>query len=70
MEMQINWLVSIWYKFLQTGIFEQTIEKNVPEFVVKCWKNTQKVIFDKMNPFTVFFTNFDHKLQDPFLNKS
>ena len=23
-----------------------------------------------MNPFTVFFTDFDHKLQDTFLNKS
>ena len=36
MEMQINWLVSIWYGFLQKGISKQTIEKNVLEFVVKC----------------------------------
>ena len=40
MEMQINWPVSIWYEFLQKGISEQSIEKNILEFMVKCWKNT------------------------------
>ena len=29
MELQINWLVSIWYEFLQKGISEQTIEKKL-----------------------------------------
>ena len=59
MEMQINWPASIWYEFLQTGIFEQTIEKNVPEFVVKCWKNTQKeVIFDQNESFHSIFYEF------------
>ena len=38
MEMEINWSISI-YEFLQKGISKQTIEKNVLESVVKCWKN-------------------------------
>ena len=67
MEMQINWPVSIWYEFLQKGISEQTIERNL-------WLNAGKIhrkkfFLTKMNPFTVFFTDFDDKLQDPFLNK-
>ena len=56
MEMQINWPVSIWYEFLQKGISEQTIEKNVLEFVVKCWKNTyEEVLFDQNEPFYGIF---------------
>ena len=70
MGMQNNWPVSIWYQFLQKGISEQTIEKNALQFVVKCWKIRRKKFFlTKINPFTVFLTDFDHKLQDPFLNK-
>ena len=62
--MQISWPVSIWYEFLLKGISEQTIEKNnVLEFVVKFF-------LTKMKPFPVFFMDFDHKLQHPFLNKS
>ena len=39
------------------------------------WLNTgklrrKKFCLTKMNPFTVFFKDFDHKVQDPFLNKS
>ena len=30
----------------------------------------RKFFLTIMNPFTVFFTDFDHKLQDSFLNKS
>ena len=41
MEMQINWPVSIWYKFLLKGIPGETIEKNnALKFVDKCGKNT------------------------------
>ena len=69
--MQINWPVSIWYEFLPKGISEQTIENNVLEFVVKCWKNAQEeVLFDQNESFYGIFYDLDHKLQDSFLNKS
>ena len=71
MEMQIKWPVSIWYRFLQKDISKQTIEKNIPEFVLNGDKICMKKFFlTKMNPFMVFFTDFDHKLHDLLLNKS
>ena len=35
---QINWLISIWYEFLQKAITKQTI--------VKIWVNNERVLFD------------------------
>ena len=59
MEMQINWPVSIWYEFLQKGISEQTIEKNILKFVVKCWKNTlEEVLFHQNESFYCIFYGF------------
>ena len=69
MEVQINWPVFIWYEFLEKGISEKIIEKNVLEFAVKCWKNKSS-LWPIWNLLQYFFTDFDHKLQDPFLNKS
>ena len=39
------------------------------------WLNVGKIrrkkfFLTKMNPFPAFFKDFDHKIQDPFLNKS
>ena len=59
MEMQIKWLVSIWYRFLQKGISEQTIEKSILEFVVKWWKNMyEEVLFDQNESFYGIFYRF------------
>ena len=59
MEMQINWPVSIWYELLQKGISEQSIEKNILEFMVKCWKNTwEEVLFDQNESLYGIFYGF------------
>ena len=56
MQMQINQPVLIWYDFLLKGISEQAIEKNVLQFVVKCWKNMkEEVLFDQNESFYSIF---------------
>ena len=58
MEMQINWPVSIWYEFLQKGISEQTIEKNVLELGLNAGKIRKKIFFDQNESFYAIFYGF------------